>query len=113
MDIPILSHSDFQSDAGRRLRQLIARLGMTQVEAARIMGISKNVLRNWLAGDHPIAPYPLYRLGKAKNIDFNYVFLGDWSRLPYDLAKDFEREIAAKLADVSEGAHPPRVKQNT
>jgi transcriptional regulator with XRE-family HTH domain len=113
MDIPILSQSDFQSDAGLRLRQLIAKLGMTQVEAARIMGISKNVLRNWLAGDHPIAPYPLYRLCKAKNIDFNYVFLGDWSHLPYGLAKEFEREIATKLADVSEGARPRRAKQKT
>ncbi len=73
-------------------------LGITQVEAARLMGISKHVLRNWIAGDNPIMPYAMYRLCRAKGVDFNYVFLGDWARLPHDLATRLEAELQAKLA---------------
>jgi len=62
------------------------------------MGVSKNVLRNWLAGDNPVQPYPLYRFCRAKGVDFNFVFLGDWTRLPYGLAKAAEQQALASLA---------------
>ncbi len=105
MDTPVLAQSDYQIDAGRRLRLLINALGLSQVEAARLMGVSKHVLRNWLAGDHPVQAYPLYRLCRAKAVDFNYVFLGDWTRLPYALAKGMEDEMQAKLAASKVPAH--------
>lgn len=98
MDIPLLPQSDYQVDAGRRLRNLIEKLGITQVEASRLMGISKHVLHNWIVGDNPIQPYGLYRLCKAKGVDFNYVFLGDWNHLPYSLAKEMEDDMQATLA---------------
>lgn len=98
MDTPILAQADFQADAGFRLRRLIDMLGITQVEAARLMGVSKHVLRNWLAGAHPIGTYALYRLCRAKSLDFNFVYLGDWTHLPYHMAKEFEQEMTAKLA---------------
>lgn len=106
MNIPILPQSDYQQDAGRRLRKLVDGLGLTQVEAARLMGISKHVLRNWLAGDHPIQPYALYRLCRSKSIDFNYVFLGDWQHLPFALAKAMEDEMQASLVDSLVAAPP-------
>lgn len=98
---PILGRTDFHADSGRRLRLLIERLGLKQVEAAELMGVTKHVLRNWLAGDHPISVYALYRLCKAKGVDFNYVFLGDWSHLPHSLAKQFDEELVARLAEAS------------
>lgn len=98
MDRPILAQSDYQAQAGARLKQAIEMLGITQVEAARLMGISKHVLRNWIAGDNPIQPYAMYRLHRAKSIDFNFVGLGDWSRLPHELALKLEAELQAKLA---------------
>jgi hypothetical protein len=70
------------------------------------MGVSKHVLNHWLRGNHPIQPYPLYRLCRAKNVDFNYVFLGDWSRLPHDLGEAFEEEVRATLE-----ASPARPRQ--
>ncbi len=42
-------------------------LGLKQVEAAALMGISKHVLRNWLAGDNVPQPYPIYRLCRLLN----------------------------------------------
>ncbi len=101
METPILAQSDYQAAAGQRLKNLIGKLGMTQTEAARLMGISKHVLRNWIAGENPVQPYGLYRLCRAKGVDFNYVGLGDWSRLPYSLAKAMEEDMQATLASVS------------
>src|SRR5689334_7519003 len=104
MTVPILPSGEFQRDCGRRLRNLIDKLGLSQVEAGKIMGVSKHVLRNWLAGDNPVQPYPLYRLCCARGVDFNYVFLGDWSRLPFELAKDMDAELQSKLEATSEAA---------
>ena len=98
MIIPVLPTSDFQHDSGRRLRWLISKLGLKQTQAADIMGVSKHVLRNWLAGDNPVQPYPLYRLCRSRGVDFNFVYLGDWTHLPYELAKAAEQEALASLA---------------
>lgn len=96
---PLLSRSDFRRGAAWRLRQLISKLGLSQAEAAEAMGVSRQVLANWLAGDNAIGTYALYRLCRLKGVnDYNYVFLGDWSRLPHDLAQEFEREVTAKVA---------------
>jgi transcriptional regulator with XRE-family HTH domain len=106
MSAPILPQSEYHRDAGLRLRRLIAALGITQVEAARLMGVSKHVLRNWLAGDNPIQPYALYRLCQARRVDFNFVHLGDWSRLPADVAQVVEDEVLSTL-EVCEAAASP------
>lgn len=98
MDVFFLPQTEYQRDSGARLRQIIDALGIIQVAAAQIMGTSKHVLRNWLAGDNPIHPWNLYRLCRAKGVDFNFVALGDWSRLPLELAKAMEDAVQAKLA---------------
>jgi transcriptional regulator with XRE-family HTH domain len=97
MDIPVLDQSDFQRDCGRRLRKLLELLQLRQVEAARIMGVSKHVLRNWLAGDNPVQPYALYRLARFKQVDCNFVYLGDSSALPAKLVKQMEVELLSRL----------------
>lgn len=104
-DKPILPQRAFQVDAGQRLRRLLELLNMKQTEAAELMGVTKHVLRNWLAGDNPVQPYPLYRLCKLKGLDFNFVYLGDWSHLPHHLSKALEDEAIARLAAQQERAH--------
>jgi transcriptional regulator with XRE-family HTH domain len=98
MEIPVLPIGDFQTDCGERLRKLIDMLGISQVEAGRLMGVSKHVIRNWLAGENPVQPYALYRLCRARGVDFNFVYLGDWNRLPHELARKIEEEVQASLA---------------
>jgi transcriptional regulator with XRE-family HTH domain len=97
MDTPVLPASEFQKDAGLRLRRLLQMLDLKQTEAAALMGVTKHVLRNWLAGDNPVQPYPLYRLCRIKGVDFNYVYLGIWDGLPHRLAKELEEEALAGL----------------
>ncbi|MCK8788193.1 helix-turn-helix transcriptional regulator [Roseomonas sp. NAR14] len=109
MPQPILPQSEFQIDAGRRLRRLIDLLGLSQVEAGEIMGVSKHVIRNWLAGDNPPQPYPMYRLCRAKGLDFNYVFLGDWSSLPGRYAQVLEKEALANL-EAAEDVEPQQAE---
>jgi transcriptional regulator with XRE-family HTH domain len=89
----ILSQSDHQRAAGDRLRRLIKLLGISYVEAAETMNVSKHVLNHWMSGNHPIQPYPLYRLCRSKGVNFDYVFLGDWSSLPHRMGREIEAEI--------------------
>jgi transcriptional regulator with XRE-family HTH domain len=89
----ILSLSDHQRAAGQRLRRLIQLLELDFVEAAKIMGVTKHVLNHWMKGNHPIQPYPLYKLCRSRGVNFDYVFLGDWSGLPYRLARELEAEL--------------------
>lgn len=105
MDLPILPVSDFSADAGRRLRKVIKLLGLKQTEAAELMGVTKWTLQNWLDGDSPPQPYPIYRFARLKGVDFNYIFLGDHSRLPADLARKLEDEAIARLAATSAADH--------
>lgn len=101
---PSLPVSDYQKICGGRLRRIITELDLSFVQAAEIMGISKHVLNHWMKGNNPIEPHALYRLAVLKGVDFNYVFLGDWSRLPYDLAREFEAELKATLEAVPAAA---------
>jgi transcriptional regulator with XRE-family HTH domain len=105
MDIAILGRNDHQRVVGERLRRLIDELGLTYVEASEVMGITKHVLRNWMAGDSYPNPYALYRLCRSRNVDFNFVFLGDWSSLPARIGKRFEDELSQALDGQPEG-HP-------
>lgn len=106
--VSVLAQSDYQTAVGTRLRRLIDLLGISYVEAASLMGVSKNVLRNWMAGDNPPAPYAVYRLTRAKGVDFNYVFLGDWSALPARLARALDEEMKSTLGASAEQAPPVR-----
>ena len=47
----ILTERDHITEVGRRLRQLIDALGITDTQAARDMGITPNHLGNWMRGD--------------------------------------------------------------
>lgn len=93
----ILTQADHQRASGERLRRLIKLLGMSYVEAAELMNVSKHVLNHWMQGNHPIQPYPLYRLCRTKGANFDYVFLGDWSALPHRMARELEAELLPSL----------------
>jgi transcriptional regulator with XRE-family HTH domain len=97
MEIAVLSFADHKIQCGQRLRKLIDLLDLPYVEAAELMGISKHVLRNWMAGESYPQPHSLYRLCRAKGVDFNYVFLDDWSALPHRLSSALEAELKAQL----------------
>lgn len=97
MQIAVLPDKAYRRACGARLRKLIDLLGISYVEAARIMGISKNLLRNYMEGDNPIRPYALYRLSMVKQVDFNYVHLDDWTRLPRPIREALEAEMLSKL----------------
>ncbi len=98
METAILSQSDHRVAVGARLRKVIDLLGMPYTEAAELMGVSKQVLRNWMAGEHYPSPYSIYRLCRTRGIDFDYVFLGNWDGLPHHLARALDAELEVQLA---------------
>ena len=73
--------------AGLRLRQAIAACQMKQVEAAEVMGVTKNHLGNWLRGEAPIRMYELYRFCRMTGVTADWVILGDPSGLPRRIAE--------------------------
>jgi transcriptional regulator with XRE-family HTH domain len=87
MEMALLTVSDHQAEVGRRLRQAIAAAGLKQVQAAEVMGVTKNHLGNWLRGESPIRAYELYRLCRVTGITADWVLLGDPSGLPQRLAR--------------------------
>ncbi len=102
----LLTQSDHQRQVGARLRRLIELLDMQQIEAAALMGVSKQTLNNWLRGDSYPAIFPLYRLCRARGVDFNFIMLADWSALPARLARTLDAELSAAMADAPEVDHP-------
>lgn len=100
----ILTQADHQRASGERLRRLIKLLGISYVEAAELMNVSKHVLNHWMQGNHPIQPYSLYRLCRAKGANFDYVFLGDWSALPHRMGRELEAELLSYQGPVAVSA---------
>lgn len=117
MESAFLSERDYHIECGRRLRALIDALGMRQVEAAQIMGISKSHLGNFLRGD-PIRVYALYRLCKVKGVGMDWVFNGDPSGLPHRVATELlrlggepEGREAAAHQEVETAASLPPIRE--
>ena len=113
--IDILHRADHMKVVGLRLRQLIAALGLKQVEAARQMDIPKNQLGNWLRGEAYPIHYSMYRFCRVNGIGIDWVFLGDPGGLPHRLSAkllQLEPEPAKKKArgsQESESAAPSNI----
>ncbi|EHH66882.1 helix-turn-helix domain-containing protein [Gluconobacter morbifer] len=86
MNSSLEPQSDHQRHVGQRLRQVLDALPLPYVDAATAMGVSKQVLRNWMAGDSYPSPYALYRLKLAHGVSTDFLFLGDSGALPHRLA---------------------------
>jgi len=107
MDTLIIAQSDHQRAVGARLRRLLELLDLAQTEAAELMGVSKQSLNNWLRGDSYPPAYPIYRLCRARGVDFNFIMLGDWGALRSSLATVLERELLAAPPQAEPGAAAP------
>jgi transcriptional regulator with XRE-family HTH domain len=82
-----LRRDEHQVASGRRLRQIIDAAGISYVEAADMMGISKSNLGNWMRGDAPIGSYALYQFCVQTGATADWVLLGDPAGLPQRLAR--------------------------
>lgn len=102
-ELTILAKSDHVRDAGIRLRQLIDALGISYVQAAREMGITKNHLGNWMRGASYPGAYELYRFCRYRGLNFDWVFLGDPAALPYPVARKLlqqeDEQASSSVAD--------------
>jgi transcriptional regulator with XRE-family HTH domain len=86
MEMALLTATDHQTAAGERLRAAIKACGLRYIQAAEIMGVTKNHLGNWMRGDGPIRVYELYRFCRVTGVTADWVLLGDPSGLPQRLA---------------------------
>lgn len=97
MDNAILSQSEHQAAVGARLRRVIDLLGMSYKQAADLMGVQKQTVNGWMAGEGYPNWYGLYRLNRAKGVTYDFLFLGDWSGLPAKLAIQMDEELKQEM----------------
>jgi len=92
---PMLSNHDHMKAVGSRLRRLAAALDLQLVDMAKEMGCTKQTLNGWLKGEGYPNDYMVYRLCRIHRVNFDYLFLGDWSQLPAKVAARLEPGFAA------------------
>ncbi|MBX9594073.1 MAG: helix-turn-helix domain-containing protein [Roseomonas sp.] len=98
MDRPILSISDHRAQVGNRLDAALRAIPLDQVQAAEIMGVSKQSVTDWIKGRGYPPTYGCYRLHKMTGITYDWLFLGDWGALPARLAEKLQPDLSALLA---------------
>lgn len=89
--------SQFNKDAGDRLRQCRLFLKRTQEEFAYDLGVSRTVLENWESGDNCPRPIAVDRVRTKHGITHDWVYAGNVYLLPDDMKKALgsPREVAA------------------
>ena len=87
---------------GDRLRHTRIALNMTQAELGKILGIQPNSLSSWESGIRMINPLALAKLWETSRVTADWIYLGDPSGLPYNLAQVMLGELSSRL----EGSNP-------
>jgi len=103
MEILILTESDHRRAVGDRLKRAIYAAKLNQVQAADIMGVTKNHLGNWIRGTAYPMHYPLYRFFRSTGVTADFVLLGDPSGLPKRIG---DLILSDALAPVDQTAEP-------
>jgi transcriptional regulator with XRE-family HTH domain len=96
----MLTASDHQKAVGARLRRLATALGLRPVDLAREMGCSKQTVNSYFNGVVYPNDYGIYRLCRLHHINYDYLYLGDWSQLPVAVAAKLEPDFLRSLGDV-------------
>ena len=72
---------------GRRLEAVRLALGFEKIRSfAEALNIHEDTYRAWERGDNMVPPSAITILFDLYGVDHNWIYLGDPSRLPYDLA---------------------------
>lgn len=103
----ILTETDHRVACGFRLRQLIDALGISYVQAASEMGVTKNHLGNWMRGVAYPKHYELYRFCRIRGVNTDWVLLGDPSGLPakvYEPLMKLAQELEAPAEPASQAS---------
>ncbi|MDB5317811.1 MAG: hypothetical protein JWO24_3655 [Rhodospirillales bacterium] len=71
---------------GSNLRAAIDALGISYVDAAEVMGVTKNHLGNWMRGSTYPMPFAVYRFSRRYGVTADWLYLSDPSGLPLRIA---------------------------
>lgn len=80
---------------GDRLRLVIEAIGITQVEAAKVMGISAPKLGNWLRGDNYPSNLAMLRLKERYGVTLDYLISDSVVGMPSSLVDGLRAAAAA------------------
>lgn len=87
--------SQFNKAAGERLRRCREFLGLTQVDFAAALGISRTVLENAESGDNCPRPLAVERARVRFGVTHDWVYGGNAYLLPDDMKADVVARIEA------------------
>lgn len=89
-----LSTGDATPDAvGRRLRLLRASLGLTQAKMSALMDASIKNYQHMERGSTYPRPAHVKAMFESSRIDFNFIYYGDFTRLPLDVSDSMQAFI--------------------
>ena len=94
---------------GYRLRMAIEALGVTQVQAAQVMGVTPQKLRNWVSGDNYPDPLLLRLFCDRYNVTFDWLYRENLSGMASPLA-DVLWEAGRASPEVPAGAADPQLE---
>lgn len=89
MRSPIIA-SEVIVQAGRRLKAAREHLGLNQETLAREIGVERTRLANWESGTRLADVLAMVRLYQRFSITLEWIYAGNLSSLPYDVARDLE-----------------------
>ncbi len=92
-----LQPGDVSTEAvGNRLRLLRAALGITQAKMSALMNASIKNYQHMERGDTYPRPCHVQSGFHNMRIDFNFVYAGDYTRLPLEIIDQMQAALAAR-----------------
>jgi transcriptional regulator with XRE-family HTH domain len=82
---------DARKQAGRNLRAAREALGLTQERLASELGMTPHALSQWESGARRINTFGAVILKRRYGITLDWLFAGDLSGLPHDLALSIQK----------------------
>lgn len=94
-----LQPGDVSTEAvGHRLRLLRAALGLTQAKMSALMNASIKNYQHMERGDTYPRPCHVQSGFHNMRIDFNFVYAGDYTRLPLEIIAQMQTALAVRAA---------------
>lgn len=93
------SDTGLQIEMGARLRAIREVLDLTQAGLGEIMGIGATTIASWESGRNQIDIVKLSRAAKHCGFSTDWVALGDFSGLRFDLATKLQAYMRAQIAN--------------
>ena len=93
---------------GERLKRLRLALGRSQADVAKKLGVGSTAVSNYEKGTRAVDPYDAFKLKIAYGAPLEWLYGGDESALPRNLAEKLDRPTKQRGTSEPEKPQPKR-----